>query len=205
MSANKNYPTWNELLRKYEKDTSVKQLIFVQYQEGSKARIQLYSKTEEYPDIWTQMLSCSGFVGKNGLGKEIEGDMKTPIGDFGIVTAAGIKDNPGTKASYVKFDQHIYGADGPFYNKLLDTRIHGEDAVSKYNGDTFMDGSPQFNYGLFIDFNHDCIPGKGCYIFMHCTGPYDYTAGCVAVSEENMKQVLQLVDDNVRICIYPKE
>ena len=87
----------------------------------------------------------------------------------------------------------------------MDTRIHPAEDVAKYNGDTFMDGSPQFNYGLFIDYNHECIPDKGCYIFMHCTGPYDYTAGCVAVNEEYMKQILKLVDDNVRICIFPKE
>lgn len=200
-AASMESPFWKEILDGYADDVKVRQVIFVQYQSGSNAIVKLYEKNQ---DDWQLEMECPAYVGKNGLGKEIEGDGKTPIGDFGIFTAAGIEPNPGAKAKYLLLDEHIFGADGPYYNKILDTRIHPKEDVEKYDGDTFMDGAPQFNYGLFLDYNKECIIGKGSYIFMHCTGSNHYTHGCVAVSEKNMIHILQHVDDNVRVCIYPK-
>lgn len=200
-----DWPTWSQLLRKYMNDDTVKQLIFVQYEKDTKARVQLYVKTEREPYAWTEILQCPAFVGYNGLGKEREGDKKTPIGDYGIFTAGGIKENPGAKADYVQFDDHIFMADGPYYNKLVDDRKIPMSELAKYGPDPFTNASPAFNYVLFIDYNKECIPGKGAGIFMHCTGAYDYTSGCIAVSEKNMKFILQNVDNNVRICIFPRD
>ncbi|MCI6870097.1 MAG: hypothetical protein MR853_05140 [Selenomonadales bacterium] len=197
------HPGWNNLLRMYCQQPEVRQVILVQHIENSRARVQLYVKTDEYPDFWTKLLTCDAYVGRNGLGKTMEGDMKSPAGDFGVITAVGMKDNPGTKAEYLKLDEHIFCADGPYYNKLVDDREIPREEILKYNGDHMNDTSPQFNYGLFLDYNKECIPGKGSYIFMHCDGPSPFTAGCVAVSEENMKFILQHVDNNVRICIFP--
>ena len=197
------HPSWNELLQKYCREPEVRQVIFVQQTEGSMARVQLYVKIEEYPDFWTKLLTCEGYIGRNGLGKTTEGDMKTPMGDFGVFTAVGMKDNPGTKADYVKLDEHIFCAEGEFYNLLLDDRVIPREVIDENGGDPMNDMSPQFNYGLFLDYNKERIPGKGSYIFLHCDGPNPFTAGCVAVSEENMKFILQNVDNNVRVCIYP--
>ena len=90
-------------------------------------------------------------------------------------------------------------------NKIVDDRKIPMSKLKDYEPDPFNNASPAFNYGLFIDYSKECIPGKGAGIFMHCTGAYDYTSGCVSVSEDDMKFILQNVDNNVRICIFPRD
>lgn len=193
-------PIWQEKLKEYGNKAQVRQVIFVQYLGGSSAIVKLYEKNKD--TAWKLVLECDGFVGKYGIGKTMEGDKKTPKGDFGIITAGGIKKNPGTRADYLLFDEHIFCADGIYYNKLIDDRNIPPEVLKKLELDPMNNGAPQFNYGLFVDYNKECIPGRGSYIFIHCIGEYDYTQGCVAVSEENMKKIIQHVDNNVRICIY---
>ncbi|WP_051533404.1 L,D-transpeptidase family protein [Anaerovibrio sp. RM50] len=194
-------PFWQERLDHYSEISCVKQVIFVQYKGGSKALVKLYEKDDAQK--WNLVLACDGYTGKNGLGKKSEGDKKTPKGDFGIFTAGGIEPNPGTKADYLLFDEHIFCADGPYYNKLIDDRKIPKEVLAKLDLDPMNNGAPQFNYGLFLTYNRECVPGLGSYIFIHCMGEYDYTMGCIAVSEENMIKILQHVDNNVRVCIYP--
>ena len=196
-------PSWTQILQKYRHDPLVKQLVFVQYKDGADARIQLYAKTKKYPDAWTILLTCDGYVGSNGIDKEKEGDLKTPTGDYGVTSAFGIKDNPGTSIDYLKVDEHHWCAGDPiYYNKIVDDRkIAGEFETD--NAEHLIDYSPQYNYALFIDYNKNGIVGKGSAIFFHCVGGAPYTGGCIAVSEENMKQILQTIDKNARICIYP--
>ena len=81
------HPGWNNLLSMYCQQPEVRQVILVQHIENSRARVQLYVKTDEYPDFWTKLLTCDAYVGRNGLGKTMEGDMKSPAGDFGVITA----------------------------------------------------------------------------------------------------------------------
>ena len=40
--------------------------------------------------------SCPAVVGKNGPGKQSEGDVKTPLGTWTVGEAYGIKDDPGS-------------------------------------------------------------------------------------------------------------
>ncbi len=42
------------------------------------------------------LFTTTVYVGKNGLGKTGEGDSKTPIGTMHVLSAFGIKSNPGT-------------------------------------------------------------------------------------------------------------
>ena len=198
-----NGPFWDNLMAKYWADSRVKQLILVEHIGGSDAKVKFYVKSQENPLSWSLLLSCNGFVGKNGIGKEKEGDLKTPTGEYDIFCAVGIKDNPGTKAKYIKLDEHIYCAEGPYYNRLVDDRDVPLKEIMKYDGDPMSDGSPQFDYGLFMAYNKERRLGKGSQIYLHCTGPNPYTMGCVAISEENMKFILQHVDNSVKICIYP--
>ncbi len=200
-AAAETNPFWQEKLDHYSEISCVKQVIFVQYKGGSKALVKLYEKDDAQK--WNLVLACDGYTGKNGLGKKREGDKKTPKGDFGIFTAGGIEPNPGTKADYLLFDEHIFCADGPYYNKLIDDRKIPKEVLAKLDLDPMNNGAPQFNYGLFLTYNRECVPGLGSYIFIHCMGEYDYTLGCIAVSEENMIKILQHVDNNVRVCIYP--
>ena len=185
---------------KYLNDDSVKQIVTVQATEGSNAVVKLFEKTKENgKTVWTETLDCAGIIGLEGLGKTREGDNKTPIGDFGITTAFGIKENPGTELPYIEVDENTYCCgDENFYNQMIDISEHPHDCP---DGEHIIDYSPEYNYGIFIDYNKDGTPGLGSAIFFHCAGANTYTGGCIAVSEENMLTVLKALDANARIII----
>ena len=185
---------------KYLNDDSVKQIITVQATEGSNAVIKLFEKTvEDGKNVWTETLDCTGYIGLEGLGKTREGDNKTPIGDFGITTAFGIKENPGTVIPYIDVDENTYCCgDENFYNQMIDISEHPHDCS---DGEHIIEYSPEYNYGIFVDYNKDGTPGLGSAIFFHCAGANTYTGGCIAVSEENMVTILKALDANARIII----
>ena len=174
------------------------QLIFVQYQGGSNAQVIFYEKQN---GSWKEDFSCQGYVGGNGIDKVKEGDRKTPTGVFGFTKAFGIKDNPGAKLPYTKLNPYLYWCgDEQWYNTLVDVR----ETPHECSGEHLISYVPHYNYVLAIDYNSECIFGKGSAIFLHCTGSNPYTGGCVAVSESNMIRIMQTVDKGAKICIYPQ-
>lgn len=195
---------WTGILHKYRADNTVTTVIFVQYIGGSDARVLLYKKDKDNSNAWTLLLQCDGYVGKNGISSnKHEGDGTTPSGDFGVIEALGIKKNPASNIPYCVITEDLYcsSEQDETYNTIVSRKdVKGE----LNNSEHLFDYSPQYNYLLFLDFNKECVYGKGSAIFFHCAGPNPYTAGCVAVSEENMKRILQLADKNVRVCIYEK-
>lgn len=193
---------WERLQEKYRSSEKVRQLICVRYIEESRARLQLYVKLNKYSEEWRLILSCEAAVGDEGIGKEQEGDLKTPVGDFGIVTACGLEDNPGLgeRLPYVKFDEHIYiGGEGANYNRLIDDR---QTKIGDNDSD-FINLDPHYNYALLLDYNQEQIPGKGGGIFIHCRGDNPWTHGCVAIREKDLLFLMQNIDKNARVLIYP--
>lgn len=144
------------------------------------------------------ILECNAYIGKNGLGKKTEGDGKTPKGTFHILTAFGIKPDPGTALPYVKIGEETYCcADPEFYNLLIDIREHPHQCT----GEHMSDYVPEYNYGFFIDYNKECIFGLGSAIFFHCKGGKTYTGGCVAIDETSMVSILKTIDADTVIVI----
>lgn len=201
----KGNPIWNDSLAKYRSDDKVRHLIFVQWEQFSSiASIQVYQKEKNCKNAWTMILECPGYVGRTGVKTDKkEGDSATPYGDFGVLTAFGIKRNPGTKLDWVDVTDDIWCPDGnvPDYNKIVNAKKGGS-----AQGEMLIKYSPQYNYGMFLDYNKDGVYGAGSAIFFHCVGPLRYTGGCVAVSEKNMKRILKIFgrDDRVIIAPYTK-
>lgn len=195
-------PVWESLLRKYRKVREVRQLIFVQHTTGSRAWIRLYSKRDGDGD-WEELLACSGFVGEKGIDKQREGDKRTPTGDFGVITACGTKENPGTVLNlpYLRLEKGRYGfsREPSLYNRLIDTR---QEKVRGRLHTAFPE--PQFCYGVFLDFNKEREWNRGSGIFLHCIGEKPYTAGCVSVPLPDMRFILQHISKNVRVCIFDR-
>lgn len=186
---------------KYLKNEAVKSLIAVRCTQGHEASIVMFEKSEVgAKTVWTQTLECDAYIGEKGLGKTKEGDMKTPKGDFGIIEAFGIKPNPGTKLPYIDVTDSTYccGCPDKYYNKIIDMN---DDVHDCPEGEHLIDYSPEYNYGFFLDYNKECEPGKGSAIFFHCKGANTYTAGCIAVSEEDMVKMLRAIDSNTRVII----
>ena len=195
-SIKTKYNKWDKLLDTYATDDKTNQLVFVKYKSGSSAKIEFYEKVN---GKFKLVLSENGYVGRNGINKEKEGDMKTPTGTFNLTTAFGIKDNPGTKIKYTKVNKNLWWcSDKNYYNQLIDIKKNPHNC----KGEHLINYGGAYNYCLFIDYNKEGVYPKGSAIFLHCRKTAKSTAGCVALSENGMKTIIKKVDKGAKICIY---
>ena len=193
---------WNKIFKEYRDDADVNQLVFVAGTEGSEAEMFLYVK-DPSDNTWNRELETRCYVGKNGIGDASYCANITPEGVYGVSTAFGIKKNPGTSMEYVDFnDPDLYCCgcqDSEYYNQLIDAKKTNH---KDCEGEHVIDFSPEYNYGMFIDYNSENDPEEDYAIFFHCEGMKEFTGGCIAVPEYAMKQILQKCDSNVKVCIY---
>ena len=133
------------------------------------------AKNGKYENVFT----CPALIGKNGPGKQSEGDVKTPLGTWEIGEAYGIEDDPGSIVKYTKIT---------------------DDMLKKYEVDSASAGNI-ISELKFID--EAGAPYAGNAIFLHCWKDENYpTGGCVAVSEESMVTVLKTVTPGTTVTIY---
>ena len=140
-------------------------------------------------------------IGKNGLSnKKIEGDKKTPIGQFSIGNLYYRKDRimkPHTKLRCISIKKNMGWCDdkkeNKYYNKLLkiNKKIKHEKLYRK-----------DFKYDLMIPINYNTKNvelGKGSAIFLHLTKNYKPTNGCIALSEKDFIILLKLINQKTKI------
>ena len=108
----------NPVLNKYQKDKKVQEIICVHFVEDSTAILKMYVRDKTQDSGWNLILATDAFIGQKGLGKEQEGDLKTPEGDFNVTQAFGIKPNPGTSLNYINVNNNIYACDEELRNAL---------------------------------------------------------------------------------------
>lgn len=190
----------NQILNKFQNDENVQQLICVNYISDSNAIFKMYIRDKSQDNGWNLILATDAFVGKNGLGKDKEGDLKTPIGEFNVTQAFGIEENPGTKIKYIRVNNDLYACDEncQYYNQIIDSVKTNHDC----KGEHLIEYSPQYNYAMCIDFNSQNIYPMGSNIFIHVKGQKDYTAGCIAIDEEDMITVLKNTTNKTKVVIY---
>lgn len=166
---------------------------------GSYATLTLHTKRN---GIWTETLSCSARVGKNGItSNKREGDGKTPTGIYSFGQAFGVAGNPGTSRGWLQVNNNHYWVDdvnSPYYNKLVDASQTG----IQWSSAEHLIGYPTaYKYAIAVNYNTACTPGAGSAIFLHCsTG--GSTAGCISVSQSNMIRILQSLHGDTLIGIY---
>ena len=154
---------------------------------------------------YESVFKCPAVVGKNGPGKQSEGDTKTPLGTWVIGNAYGINDDPGSIVPYTKVTDDMYwcatGSNGLKYNTLI---YRSEDPNADYSEDEHIIDYPVvYNYLLDLGYNKAGAPYAGNAIFLHCWRDKDKpTGGCVAVSEESMIKILQTVTPGTSVTIY---
>ena len=166
------------------------------------AELTIYeAKNGKYEPVF----SCPAVVGKNGPGKQSEGDVKTPMGTWVIGEAYGIKDDPGSLVPYTKVTDDMYwcatGSNGKKYNTLI---YKSDDPDADYSEDEHLIDYPVvYEYLLDLGYNRVGAPYAGNAIFLHCwRGEDTPTGGCVAISEENMVTVLRTVTPGTSVTIY---
>ncbi|MBE6816982.1 MAG: hypothetical protein E7520_04695 [Ruminococcaceae bacterium] len=151
------------------------------------------------------VFSCPALVGKNGPGKQSEGDTKTPLGTWEIGEAYGLKADPGSKVPYTQITDDMYwcatGSNGKKYNQLL---YKSEDPDNDYSEDEHLADYPiRYAYLLDMGYNKAGAPYAGNAIFLHCWKDENTaTGGCVAISEENMVRVLTTITPGTSVTIY---
>lgn len=148
--------------------------------------------------IWIKQLSTPAAYGENGIYKTREGDKKTPVGTFKMNTPFGINAPlEGFPENYIQVNSgHYWDGDSlsTQYNRLVNTSSYND--FNKSSSEHIIDYTGYYNYCIDIGYNPDCTPYAGSAIYLHCfvNGDFD-TAGCVAVPEEQMVNIMQLYEE----------
>ena len=172
-----------------------------------KAKVNAYEKID---GIWYRAKKdMPAVVGSRGLMKNRkQGTYTTPVGNYGFVHAFGNKKNPGVSAEYEYRDvtpksYWVTDRNSTSYNRWVEGGGEFDDAehLESYGY--------QYNYAMVIDFNYyEPVKGDGAAIFLH-VATYDGkgTAGCVALSEEDVVWLMRWLDkeENPRIIICVNE
>jgi len=135
-----------------------------------------------------------------------EGDGRAPAGIFRIGTAFGYPATTDTALPYAAMDDGdwcIDVADSPLYNRIVNVRDVGRDAIAgstePMRRDLHADGDVRYRLGFVIEHNPQAHAGRGSCIFAHLwRKPGETTAGCTAMDEAAMQGLLAWLDDDRR-------
>ena len=129
------------------------------------------------------------------LAHKKEGDGKSPAGIFSLGTAFGFAPSCPLKIEYLPLDEHIEAVDDPlsrYYNSV----VSNIGVVPDWQSSEKMRSEPLYQWGLVINHNfpHPQI-GAGSAIFFHIWHhEHSGTAGCTAMSEENLMKLLSWLE-----------
>jgi len=127
-----------------------------------------------------------------------EGDGRAAAGVYRIGEAFGYATKADTRMPYqaMQMTDWCVDVDGsPYYNRIVDANKVGEQAVKgssePMRRDLHLDGDQRYKLGFVIEHNAQGKAGGGSCIFAHLwQSPTDATAGCTAMPEPVMRQLL---------------
>jgi len=147
---------------------------------------------------WLEIMPpVAAVIGRKGFappGEKREGDGRTPSGLYRLGTAFGYAPSVPTKMPYrqsLADDLWIDDPNDPDYNRLVKQEKTRAASYEKMKREDDL-----YKYGMVIEYNTDpVIKGHGSAIFLHIwSGPRSDTAGCVAVSENDLLKILAWLD-----------
>ena len=169
----------------------------------------LYSFEKDASGAWKPVFSpfvvhlgVHGFVSPE---EKIEGDLKTPTGYYSLPFAFGKKADLNTRFKFVEIgNRHVWVSDttSSEYNKMV-VDEDGKYLNNKANELLFRNDH-LYDYVIVVDYNTDpVVVGKGSGIFIHIKRAENRgTAGCVAVSREEMVNLIEWLDSSKKPHIY---
>jgi L,D-peptidoglycan transpeptidase YkuD (ErfK/YbiS/YcfS/YnhG family) len=195
---------------------SAGQVIVVTADDWSTSHATLRAYERDGNGGWRQVVDATparlGWSGLYKADQRRQGTGKTPAGTFGIPWAFGRKADPGTELRYRQFDRDdawTYNPRNPrTYNVFQDAPV----SWGSYGGyvEELWSYGAQYNYVAVMDYNlpdgpirrgadgirraaepADTRAGGG--IFLHVSNG-KATAGCIAIPEETMRDVLRWLD-----------
>lgn len=134
---------------------------------------------------------------------KIEGDNKAPAGVFRFGSAFGYA--PARSARWVRLDylpltKQIEGIDDPrsrYYNRLVDRSKVAR--VDWRTSEQMLRADHLYKWGVVVEHNPAAIPGAGSCIFLHIwKDPSTPTAGCTAMPERDLVQLIRWLDPAAR-------
>ena len=158
-------------------------------------------------------------VGKNGLGWSTglhsvantsnypvkkEGDGRSPAGVFHLTSVFGYKpaeQMTKLKMPYLHVTEVTECIDDPnsrYYKHIMSSAKMGEAGeVDWKSSEKMREMGPCYEVGVVVDYNHDPIEhGAGSCIFLHnWRNPRSATAGCTAMAPEEMKEIVNWLDN----------
>lgn len=180
-------------------------LVDPQTPRGYKAKVSLceYSR-----GVCRMAGTFDAVIGRSGfaeLGKKKEGDGHTPMGIYTLERAFGYHPKKEVNiifpyAQVTKNDIWVDDPRSPQYNMWIKKKPLAN-SFEKLKRDDDL-----YEYALVVEYNTEplIIPGNGSAIFLHVwRGPDAPTAGCVAVSKEDMIKIFRWIDyrKNPRIAL----
>jgi len=125
-----------------------------------------------------------------------EGAERSPAGIFTLGTAYGRANYVNTKLNYQKISENTFCIDdcnSSFYNQVVEydkNQKNWQTAEAMYEMSNDV-----YRYAIFINYNSQKIANRGSCIFMHVwKSENEGTAGCTAMSENNLLTILQWLD-----------
>jgi len=131
-----------------------------------------------------------------------EGDGRSPAGAFALDTAFGFDIRqivPWVRLPYVRLRTTMECVDDSrsvHYNTIVD-----RDSVPRvdWTSSEKMRQIEQYAYGIHVAYNAPPRPSRGSCIFLHIwAGPRSVTAGCTAMSEGALKELMGWIDPQRR-------
>lgn len=154
------------------------------------------SAWQRRPDgSWYLRLRTPARVGGAGIGPASEQSQYTPEGNMPLDQAFGRLPNPGTWMPYFTTDRYDWWNENPSSPQY---NLHVRSATSPggFSENLYTSGTA-YNYAVNMSYNPDRIPWGGSAYFLHVDigAP---TAGCVAVSQDAMAQLLRWLNPRHR-------
>lgn len=153
---------------------------------------------------YLELFKTECLFGRNGLtNNKVEGDGKTPIGQFGLGIAFGVNEFQNYEIEYKKITETMHWVDdinSVYYNKLIDTSLISKDFSS---AEHIIDYPVEYEYAISVEHNtNPIISGKGSAIFLHCfSNPPKPTSGCISIKSSYMQMLLNKLTTNSIIII----
>lgn len=166
-------------------------------------------------------------IGRNGCGWGLgahppqlegpvkqEGDGRSPAGVFSLGPAFGSSPQMATLLKYLPLEHGHWCIDvseSPFYNRIVHEDVVGRDAVrgssEPMRRDLHLNDDQQYRMGFVIRHNPDSQAMAGSCIFAHpWIDDRTPTAGCVAVAEVDLVELLAWLDASAmpRMVLLPQ-
>ncbi len=173
------------------------QLIFIQ-NDGASPQSAILKAFEKRENEWRPVLGpVRAMIGRNGFASVVdkcEGDGRTPMGVFSLGIVFGYENDVNSRMPYKQMTSEDIWVDDPNSSDYNMLRKKGKTPARSFEDMVLPDH--RYKYGIVIEYNtNPVVAGRGSAIFIHVWKDENTsTSGCVALSEENILNLIDWLD-----------